>query len=586
MTTYSVHKKIKAAVKKEIADLVIKNGQIIDVFNHDIIHADVAITDGIFVGIGQYDGHQVIDAQGKYIAPSFIDAHVHIESSLVPPNEFEKVVLPHGVTTIIADPHEIANVAGVEGIKYMLDSSDALDLNVYFMLPSCVPATPYENAGATIRANDLNPFYKHPRVLGLGEVMDYPSVLHTEGHMLEKIEQAISNNKLIDGHAAGLNTDGINAFMTSNIRTDHEAVSLEEAKMRLQRGMFLIIRQGSVAKDLPNLIGAVTPYNSRRCLFGTDDKHLDDLVNEGSINFNVELAIQQGLSPILAIQIASLNAAECYGLDRKGAIAPGYDADFLILDDLHSVQIEQVYAKGKRVAENGQHLSESINKNGYEIASNEYKSVMNSINTKPLSIEDFQIKCNQTTKANIIGIVPNSLITKHVIEQVNETAGYFVPSIENDQLKIAVIERHHRTGNIGLGIVKGLQLKSGAIATTIAHDSHNIIVCGTNDEDMLFAVNTVKQMNGGLVVVQNNNCLATLELPIAGLMSDRETTYICEKLSALKKALKHLGATEQFNPFLKLSFLALPVIPTLKITDKGLFDVSQFKPLEVMNINY
>ncbi|WP_077212344.1 adenine deaminase [Bacillus dakarensis] len=567
--------KIDAAAKRRKAELVIKNGKIIDVFNQELIDADVAIQEGVIVGIGEYEGEQVIDANGKYISPSFIDSHVHIESSMVTPKEFAKVVLPHGVTTIIADPHEIANVAGIEGIQYMLDSSENLPLNIYMMVPSCVPATPFEHAGAILKAEDLAPFYNHPRVLGLGEVMDYPSVYHGDKSMLQKLNDARTLGVKIDGHAAGLDIDAINVYTTAGIKTDHEAISASEAKNRLQRGMYLIIRQGSVAKDLPQLINVVTDKNARRCLFGTDDKHIDDLIYEGSINHNVKLAIQHGVDPINAIQMASLSAAECYGLKHKGAIAPGYDADFLILSDLTHVEIDEVYSAGKRVAQNGKYLHEDIGE------TNPINSLLSSIQMKEVTPEQLQIKFKESNIARVIEIIPNSLITKHLVEEVEVINDCFQPSIERDQLKLAVIERHHQTGHIGLGIVKGLGIQKGALATTIAHDSHNIIVAGTNDRDMLFAIEKIKEMGGGLVIVENEKVIASLALPIAGLLSDEPVEKVYTELMNLKKGLDFIEASKKFNPFLTLSFLALPVIPDLKLTDMGLFDVKKFKHVSV-----
>ena len=533
---------------------------------------DVAITDGCIVGIGKFEGKKEIDAKNKYVCPSFIDGHVHIESSMVTPAEFAKVVLPHGVTTILADPHEIANVAGSEGIKFMLDSSNQLPLNVFFMLPSCVPATPFENAGAVLQANDLSPFYSHQRVIGLGEVMDYPSVHFGKEKMLEKLVGAHNQGKKIDGHGAGLDADAINVFTAVGIKTDHETVSMKEAQERLQRGMYLIIRQGSVAKDLPNLINIVTDKNARRCLFGTDDKHIDDLICEGSIDFSVRLAIQHGLNPITAIQMASLNAAECYGLANKGAIAPGYDADILILDELETIQINQVYSGGALIAEKGIYLGETLSK--------DTPNLQNSVRTNVISKQDLQIPLG-TKSANIIKIIPNSLITEHIVEEVDIENGNFVASLAKDQLKMAVIERHRQTGNIGLGVVKGLELKKGAIATTIAHDSHNLIVAGTSDTEIIFAIETLKEIGGGLIVVENDRVLASLPLAIGGILSEHDYETVKSQLSAIKAALGKLGASMAFNPFLTLSFLALPVIPQLKLTDMGLFEVKTFRHISI-----
>jgi adenine deaminase len=567
-------RRIAVAAKREMADLVIKNGRIIDVFNQEIITGDIAIVDGVFVGIGEYEGQQIIDAKNRYVSPSFIDSHVHIESAMVPPGEFAKVVLPHGVTSIIADPHEIANVAGTAGIQFMLDASENISMDVFIMLPSCVPATSFEHAGAILKAKDLEPFFTHERVLGLGEVMDYPAVLGGDDSMLDKLVKTKHYSNRIDGHAAGLDVDGINVYMTAGIRTDHEAVSRQEGIDRLQRGMYLIIREGSVAKDLDALIGIVNAKNARRCLFGTDDKHLDDLMTEGSIDYHVRRAIQKGMDPILAIQMASLNAAECYGLN-KGAIAPGYEADFLLLNDLESVEIDQVYHSGVLVAERGKLIEQEMDKIIPPTR------LTDSVRNKEVTEKDLQIKIENTSMAHIIGIIPNSLITKHLVQEVDIVDGCFIPSVKKDQLKIAVIERHKETGHIGLGIVQGFGLQSGALVTTVAHDSHNIIVTGTNDSDMLIAIQAVQEMKGGMVVVKEGKILASLALPIAGLMADRKSITILSELGSLHEALKEVGASTAFNPFLTLSFLALPVIPNLKLTDIGLFDVKRFEHIQI-----
>ncbi len=570
-------RRISVAAGKEPADTVIKNGKIIDVFNGEMIEGDIAIVDGYFAGIGHYDGQNIVDAKGRYVVPAFIDGHVHIESSLVTPAEFAKVLLPHGVTTVIADPHEIANVLGADGIQYMLDSSENLPFDIYLMLPSCVPATSFENSGAILKAENLSPFYQHPRVLGLAEVMNFPAVLHAEDDMLEKISVAKQFGKKVDGHAAGLTGKELNVYMAAGIRTDHESTTAAEAKERLKSGMYLMIREGTVAKDLRNLIPIVNSYNSRRCLFVTDDKHLDDLILEGSIDQNVRLAIAEGLSPITAIQMATINAAECFGLGDKGAIAAGYRADFSLLDDLETVKISHVYKDGKAVVEDGLLVIDCKN-NHKEVSLN---ALGKSVNFEEITETNFQIPL-RFNKANIIEIIPNSLVTRHIVEEVDTCGqGFFQPSTSNDQLKLAVIERHHMTKQIGLGIVKGLGLKDGAIATTIAHDSHNLIIAGSNDADMVLAANTIKQMQGGLVVIKHGQIVASLELPIAGLISDRPYQEVNESLNDLHLSLEKVGANIHFNPFLTLSFLALPVIPELKLTDKGLFKVSKFKHIDI-----
>lgn len=568
-------KRISVSTQQSIADLVIKNGRIIDVFNGDVISGDVAISDGMIVGIGEYEGHKVIDAHNRYICPSFIDSHVHIESSMVPPSEFARIVLPHGVTTVIADPHEIANVSGVEGIKYMIEDSQDIPLDVYFMLPSCIPATPFENSGATLLAEDLEPLFTHERVLGLAEVMDYPSLRDGKHSLLKKIITTNQHRNHIDGHLAGLDHYAINAYRAAGIKTDHECNSVNDARERLSRGMFLLLREGSVAKDLSSLVKVVTPTNARRCMFCTDDKHLDDLINEGSIDHNVRLAIQEGLPPITAIQMASINTAECYGFNTKGAIAPGYEADFLLLDSLESISIDEVYKSGKLIAHDGNFVGDiQVN--------NKPKPVLTeTIHIHDIQEEELQLPIHMDNKANIIEIIPNQLLTKKCVEPVNTKENKFLSSIKDDQLKIIVLERHKKTRNIGLGIVKGFGLTCGAIATTIAHDSHNIVATGTNDKDILKAVNHLKEINGGLVVVKNEEVIASLSLPISGLMSMKNHATIEEDLLVLKRSTAELGFNASFNPFLTLSFLTLPVIPELKLTDLGLFDVDSFQHIDV-----
>ncbi|QDX91191.1 adenine deaminase [Brevibacillus laterosporus] len=570
----ALQKRIEASSKRAKADLVIKNGKIVNVFTGEIVEADVAITDGMIIGIGAYEGKDVWDAQGKYIAPGFIDGHVHIESSMVTPTQFAEIVLPHGVTSVVCDPHEIANVSGTAGIQYMLDASEGLDLDVYVMLPSCVPATSFEHAGAKLYAKDLAPFYHHPRVLGLAEVMDYPAVMSGSDDMVQKIDDARKRSKKLDGHLAGLSKDAINVYMTAGIRTDHEAVTLQDAKERLQLGMYLLIREGSAAKDLKSLIPVVNERTAARCLFCTDDKHLDDLFKEGSIDYNVRLAIQCGIDPITAIRMATLTAAECYGLAEKGAVAPGYLADLIMMDNLEQVTITDVWKNGKLIAKNGRY------EGNISTPANVPATITNSVRITPVTKQELQLPISKK-KAHIIGVVPNSIVTEHLVEEVDIANGFFQPSIERDLAKMAVVERHHKTGHIGVGIVKGFGLQSGAMATTIAHDSHNIITVGTNDQDMLTAIKTLEEMQGGLVIVENGKVLASLSLEIAGLMTIRPAERVMAELHHLDKALLSIGASQEFSQFLTLSFLALPVIPALKLTDMGLFDVKQFVHMDV-----
>lgn len=574
MNINTLTKQIKVASKKVPADIVIKNAKIIDVFNGEIIHQDVAIADGYFVGFGAFEGSEVIDAQGQYMAPSFIDSHVHIESSMVPPSEFAKVVIPHGVTTLVTDPHEIANVSGTEGIQFMLDDAKDTPLDFHFMLPSSVPATPLETSGAELQASDLQPLLKDPQVLGLGEVMDYASLKDAAPDLLEKIVQTIKTGGSIDGHLAGLDEEAADLYTSAGVQTDHECTTPQEAFTRLQRGMYVSFREGSAAKNLLALLPAVTEKNARRCLFCTDDKHVDDLINEGSIDHHIRLATTHGLDPLTAIQMATLNAAECYGLKHKGAIAPGYKADFLLFEDLYDLQVTQVFKEGKNVASHGIFHKEIQ-------PYTKTKRITNSVHIPELSKEQLRIPMNASQKGNVIKINKNQLETDHLIEKVEVESGYFQSSIHKDQLKLIVVERHSRTGNIGLGIVKGMGMKKGAMATTIAHDSHNIIAVGTNDEDLIKAIKHIRDIGGGMTLFNEGKHLTSLPLSIAGLMSDQGYKEVAQQLTEIHKALANLGFKKDFNPFHTLSFLALPVIPSLKLTDKGLYSTKEAKHISV-----
>lgn len=580
LRTSTLEKRISVSAKKTPADLVVKNGMIVNVFTGELMSGDIAIVDGVIAGIGSYEGAKTIDANNKIIVPGLIDGHVHIESSLLTPKEFSKIVLQHGVTSVVTDPHEIANVAGVNGIQFMIDEATRLPMDIYVMLSSCVPATKFENNGALLNAEELSPFLSAPEVLGLAEVMDFASVKNGDSFMMDKIAMVQGSNGLIDGHAAGLTKEELNIYMAAGIRTDHESINAKEAKDRLDMGMYLMIREGTVAKDLMALLPAVTAKNSRRCLFVTDDKLIDDLLEEGSIDHIIRLAIQNGLDPITAIQMGTLNTAECFNLNHLGAIAPGYQADFLILDDLETVSIKQVFKKGVCISDNGK-LNESLFKN--EIGKGLKGPELARINVQELTVEALLIPLTDSI-CNVIEIIPNSLVTNHLKEEVTIEEACFVPSIQKDQLKIAVIERHNGMNHIGLGLVKGFRLKQGAIATTVAHDSHNIVVVGTSDQEMLKAVKQVIETNGGLAVVEGEEVLASLALPVAGLMTEMEYPVVNEQLKALNQAVSTIGESINFNPFLTLSFLTLPVIPKLKITDLGLFDFerSAHIPIQVI----
>lgn len=564
---------IDVSTKRKKAEVVYKNAQIVDVFNLEIVNGDVAVTNGMIVGIGEFLGDQEIDVNGKFICPGLIDGHVHIESSMVPPHEFAKVILPHGVTTVITDPHEIANVSGMKGIQYMLDSSEGTLLDVFVMLPSSVPATSFEHAGAKLEATDLEPLFQHERVIGLAEVMDYVAVQAASESMINKLNLAQQFSGIIDGHMAGLSAEMVNVYRTAGIMTDHEVTTVEEAQERLKRGMYVLIRQGSVAKDLPNVIGVVNERNARRLLFCTDDKHLDDLVKEGSIDHNIRLAIKHNVDPKIAIQMATLNAAECYGLKDKGAIAPGYAADMLILSSLDEFKIEQVYKAGKLISEGGKMISDN------KSAVDPPESLLNTVHLDEIHSSDLSLPIKDNHAVPIIEVIPNQLVTKKIYEKTNAEKGVFIPSTDLDHLKLIMVERHKKTGLIGKGIVKGFQLKKGALATTISHDSHNLIAVGSNDADIQLAISALNSISGGLAVAAEGEILAVLPLSISGLMSVQPYEEVLCSLAGIHEALNTVGLPSAFNPFLTLSFLGLPVIPELKITCSGIFDVNAFKHL-------
>ncbi len=564
---------IRTASKKESADLVVKNGKVIDVFGGRLLETDVAITGGMIVGLGNYTGKRILDAEGQFICPALIDGHVHIESSMLTPEAFGDILAAHGVTTAITDPHEIANVLGTNGIRFMLNQAEGSTIDIYVMLPSSVPAASFEHNGATLRAADLEPFFQSDHVLGLAEVMDFPAVLNAEPQMVDKLLMTLRHTRRIDGHAAGLDADGINVYKAAGIRTDHECVNIDEAKDRLSRGMYVMIRQGTVAKDLPQLIGLVNESNSRRFLFCTDDKYPDDLIAEGSVDHNVRMAINSGINPITSIRMASLNAAECYGLQNKGAVAPGYEANFLLLDDLKKFSIRRVYVRGRLVAADGKILPQTSKK--------AVRPEAHPLILPKLTAEDLAIPIGPARQAHVIGIIPNSLVTRNLVENVPVKDGRFTADPAADLLKLTAIERPKGLGTIGSGIVNGFGLKAGAIATTVAHDSHNLVITGTNDGDMITAARRLKETGGGMVVVHKGKVLAELPLPIAGLMTDEPPAKVAAALHALREAAAGLGAPDTFNPFLTLSFLSLPVIPDLKLTDSGLFDVRAFRHIPV-----
>jgi adenine deaminase len=568
----SLKERIRIASGEGMVDLLIKNGRVVNVFSGEIEKKDVAIFEGVIVGFGDYKSRKIIDVNGDFLCPGLIDGHVHIESSMVSIPEFARAVLPHGTTTVVIDPHEIANVLGIEGIRFMAESARAIPLNVFVMLPSCVPATSMETSGANLKARDLRPIFKEPWAIGLAEMMNFPGVIYQDPEILKKIEMA--KGKRIDGHAPALFGKGLYAYLSAGIRSDHECTSLKEAKEKLKNGMWIMVREGTTARNLKDLLPLVTPKNSRRFFFVTDDRHPKELLEEGHINSMVKQAIRRGLDPILAIQMATLNPAEYFRLDDLGAIAPGYRADIITFDHLGRFRIKKVFKDGGLVAEEGKIIPPSVRENRSPSTIKRKE-----LRIKPLRKDGLLLRSNQSL-AKVIQLIPDQIITKKVIKRVVLRDGIAYPDIKEDILKIAVVERHCATGNVGIGFVRGFGLKRGAIGSTVAHDSHNLVIVGTNDQDMLRVVETISKMGGGLAVVSEEKVLASLPLPIAGLMADLSVVEVDHRLKSLLNAAKGLGCNIP-DPFMTISFLSLPVIPELKLTDKGLVDVNQFKIVPV-----
>ena len=551
---------INAAAGREPADLVLKNAAYVNVFSNEICHGDIAVAEGLIVGMGEYSGAEEVDCGGKIVLPGFLDAHIHLESALVSPTEFVKAVLPHGTTTVITDPHEIANVMGTDGIEYMLQASEGLPVDVRFMLPSCVPATPLDESGAILDYRSLDSFYEHPRVQGLAEMMNFVGIIAGDDQPVEKIVAAQAHHKKIDGHAPDLVGNDLTAYIAAGVYSDHECHDLNDAIAKLQRGQFIMIREGTAARNLDALAPLLCDKYAERCMFCSDDKHPSDLLEKGHIDYLVKRAIALGADPITAVKVACHNAARYFLLNNRGAIAPGYLADFVIIDDFQHFSIEKVYKKGVLMVENGvirdfptppieQYLVDRAH---------------NTFHLPTLTASDFE----EARPRGIIGMVGGEITTVD--------AGYSDRiDVEYDVLKIAVVERHKNTHHIGIGFLQGYGLKSGAVATSVSHDSHNIIVVGTNEADMAEAANRVAALGGGIVVWDKGAPLAEVPLSIAGIMSEEPLVVVNEKLEGAKECAFSLGVSREIDPFMTLSFMALPVIPTLRITTRGVFDVTQ-----------
>ncbi len=560
---------IQVARGERPADLLLRNARLVNVFSGTVDQTDVAVAGKRVVGLGPgYTAAQTVDLRGAYLAPGFMDAHMHVESSMCTVPEFARVVVPQGTTTVIVDPHELANVLGLDGIRYMLDSSKFNPLSVYVMVPSCVPATDMETSGARLRSYDIFPFLKEKWVLGLAEMMNYPGVLTRDSDVLDKL--TIASDKRVDGHAPGLVGRDLNAYVTAGVRSDHECTTVEEAAAKLQRGMYIMLREASTARNLEDLLPLVTPANSRRCLLVTDDRTPADLMDEGHIAFLVRKAVRLGQDPVTAIRLVTLNVAEYFGLREYGGLAPGRYADMVVLDDLTGFRPRQVYRGGELVAEDGRLVAETATR---------AVQLRGTVNIHPLQVSDFAIPA-RGSQARVVGVVPDQIVTRNLTLPVTTEGGLAVADPSRDILKLAVVERHRASGNVGLGFVQGFGLQRGALASTVAHDSHNIVVVGTNDQDMLTAALHLARLQGGQCVVADGEVLADVPLPIAGLMSDQPMAVVRDQLDRLNAAAERLGVGLH-EPFMALSFLALPVIPALKLTDRGLVDVAAFRVVDL-----
>lgn len=554
---------IAVAAGREKADLVLKNAKYLNVFSNEFLCGDIAVANGLIAGVGKYDGKTEIDVSGKLVLPGFIDAHIHLESSMVTPAEFAKAVVAHGTTTVITDPHEITNVMGIDGVEYMIQASQNLPIDVHFMMPSCVPATEIDESGAELDCKDIDLYLDNKKVLGLAEMMNYVGVINGDKNVLSKIVTSQAHHKKIDGHAPELSGNDLNAYIAAGVYSDHECSTFENALEKLRKGQFIMIREGTAAHNLKALMPLLTQQYYSRCMFATDDKHPSDLLYGGHIDYIVKQALKNGADPIVALKTATHHAARYFLLNNKGAIASGYLADIVVVDNLEDFNVETVFKRGKLVFD-GEVKDFSAPTVDEKLA----EKCFDTFHLDSVTPSSFKVD----GKLGLIGLVGGELLTRNI-----GTADKI--DVENDILKIACIERHKGTNHIGVGYVKGYSLKSGAVATSVAHDSHNIITVGCNDDDIAVAVNAIKDSKGGIAVVENGKIKALLELPIAGLMSDEPLTTVNEKLENAKLSAYELGADKSIDPFMTLSFLSLPVIPSLRITTKGVFDAENWKML-------
>ena len=554
---------IAVAAGREKADLVLKNAKYLNVFSNEFLCGDIAVANGLIAGVGKYDGKTEIDVSGKLVLPGFIDAHIHLESSMVTPAEFAKAVVAHGTTTVITDPHEITNVMGIDGVEYMIQASQNLPIDVHFMMPSCVPATEIDESGAELDCKDIDLYLDNKKVLGLAEMMNYVGVINGDKNVLSKIVTSQAHHKKIDGHAPELSGNDLNAYIAAGVYSDHECSTFENALEKLRKGQFIMIREGTAAHNLKALMPLLTQQYYSRCMFATDDKHPSDLLYGGHIDYIVKQALKNGADPIVALKTATHHAARYFLLNNKGAIASGYLADIVVVNNLEDFNVETVFKCGKLVFD-GEVKDFSAPTVDEKLA----EKCFDTFHLDSVTPSSFKVD----GKLGLIGLVGGELLTRNL-----GTADKI--DVENDILKIACIERHKGTNHIGVGYVKGYSLKSGAVATSVAHDSHNIITVGCNDDDIAVAVNAIKDSKGGIAVVENGKIKALLELPIAGLMSDEPLTTVNKKLENAKSSAYELGADKSIDPFMTLSFLSLPVIPSLRITTKGVFDAENWKML-------